>query len=98
MGTLPGRGRIEALLVMAAVLVVAAMVAVAVWVIPLTTSGVGAEDVPKAGAGSAIVHDDAGNVNPGAVSAVVHDDAGNMPATGGASAVIHDDAGNLKPR
>jgi hypothetical protein len=97
-GTLPGRGRLNALLAIAAVLVVAAMVAVAVWVVPLATSGVGAEDVPKAGAGSAIVHDDAGNVNPGAVPALVHDDAGNMPTTSVGSAVIHDDAGTLKAR
>ena len=64
-GTLPGRGRMEVLLTMAAILVVAAMVAVAVWVVPLATSGVGAEDaIPKAGSGSAVVHDDAGNLNP----------------------------------
>ena len=43
-GTLPGRGRLEVLLTIAAVLAVAAMVAVAVWVVPLATSGVGAED------------------------------------------------------
>ena len=110
-GTLPGRGRMEVLLTMAAILVVAAMVAVAVWVVPLATSGVGAEDaIPKAGSGSAVVHDDAGNVGslsiplphgkvvPGAPSAAIHDDAGNMPATGAGSAVIHDDAGNLTPR
>jgi hypothetical protein len=109
---LPGRGQTEALLALAAILVVAAMVAVAVWVVPIATSGVGAEDVaPKAATGSAVVHDDAGNVGSlsyplphgkvvsGAPSAVVHDDAGNMPTTTGAgSAVIHDDAGNLMPR
>ena len=82
-GTLPGRGRTEALLAIATILAVAAMVAVAVWVVPLATSGVGAEDaIPKAGSGSA----------------VVHDDAGSMPTTGAVSAVIHDDAGNLMPR
>jgi hypothetical protein len=81
---LPGRGRIEALLAIVAILAVAAMVAVAVWVLSIATSGVGAEDVtPKAATGSAIVHDD----------------AGNMPTTTGVgSAVIHDDAGTLKPR
>jgi hypothetical protein len=73
----------ESLLVMAAVLAVAAGLALMAWVVPLATSGAGAEDVtPKAATGSA----------------VVHDDAGNMPATGAGSAVIHDDAGNLNPR
>jgi len=64
-----------------AIVVIAAVVALVVWVEPLGTSGVGAEDVvPKAGAGSAIVHDDAGNVLPdaGVVPAVVLDDAGNV--------------------
>ena len=107
---MPGRGRMEVLLTMAAILAVAAMVAV--WVVPLATSGVGAEDaVPTAGAGSAVVHDDAGDVGnlsyplphgkvvSGAVPAIVHDDAGNVSTTtGAASAVIHDDAGILTPR
>ena len=107
-----GRGRLEALLAIAAILAVAAMVAVAVWVVPLATSGVGAEDaVPTAGAGSAVVHDDTGDVGnfsyplphgkvvSGAVPAIVHDDAGNMPTTSGAgSAVVHDDASTLMPR
>jgi hypothetical protein len=97
-GTWPGRGRLEALLLIAAVLAVAAVLALTVWVVPLTTSAVGAEDaVQKAGAGTAVVHDDAGNVNPGAIPAIVHDDAGNMPA-GAGSAVIHDDAGTLRLR
>ena len=62
-GTLPGRGRMEVLLTMAAALAVA--LALMVWVVPLATSGVGAEDaVQKAGTGSAVVHDDAGNLNP----------------------------------
>ena len=34
--------------------------------------------------------------NAGAGSAIVHDDAGNMPATGAGAAVIHDDAGNVR--
>jgi cytosine/uracil/thiamine/allantoin permease len=64
-GTIPGRRRLNALLTIAAVLVVAAVLALAVWVVPLATSGVGTEeDVPKAGAGSALILDDAGNVNP----------------------------------
>jgi hypothetical protein len=51
----------EVLLTMAAVLAVTAALALMVWVVPLATSGVGAEDaVQKAGSGSAVVHDDAG--------------------------------------
>jgi hypothetical protein len=88
-GTIPGRGRQNALLTIAAVLVFAAALALAMWVVPIATSGVCAEDaVQKAGAGSAVVHDDAGNMptdagldalRDGAGSAVIHDDAGNMP-------------------
>jgi hypothetical protein len=45
--------------------VVAAVLALAVWAVPLATSGVGtSSSVPKAGAGSALIHDDAGNVDP----------------------------------
>jgi hypothetical protein len=63
--------------------VIGAMVALLVWVAPLARSGVGAQDAnPHAGAG--------------AVSAVVHDDAGNMlPKAGAGSAALHDDAGNV---
>ena len=35
-------------------------------------------------------------LNAGAGSAIVHDDAGNMPATGAGAAVSHDDAGNVR--
>jgi hypothetical protein len=78
-GTIPGRRRLNALLAAAAVLVVAAMVALVVWVVPLPTSEVGTEDAfPRAGAGPAVVHDDAGNMPNSAVSAVIHDDAGNL--------------------
>ncbi len=77
--TIPGRRRLNALLAAAAVLVVAAMVALVVWVGPLPTSEVGTEDaILKVGAGSAIVHDDAGNMTPSAGSAIIHDDAGNF--------------------
>jgi hypothetical protein len=74
---IPRRGRLGVLL---AIVVIAAMVALVVWTSPFATSGgVGAEDaIPKAGAGSAIVQDDAGNMPAGAGSAVVHDDAGYM--------------------
>jgi len=54
------------------------------------------ETVPAAGAGTAVVHDDAGSVNRGLASgyAPVHDDAGNVhPVTG--TAIVHDDAGNV---
>ena len=62
-GTIPRRGRPNAVMAIAAVLVVAAALALAVWVVPLATSEIGAEDaLPKAGADSAVVHDDAGNV------------------------------------
>jgi hypothetical protein len=84
----------EVLLTMAAILVVAAMVAVAVWVVPLATSGVGAEDaIPKAGSGSAVVHDDAGNV--GSLSYPLPH---GKVVSGAVPAVVHDDAGNLNPR
>jgi hypothetical protein len=64
-----------------------------VWVVPLATNGVAAEEVPEAGIGLAVVHDDAGNV-------------GNLPyplphgkvVSGTGSAVIHDGAGNLTLR
>jgi ammonia channel protein AmtB len=52
--TIPRRRRLNVLL---AIVVIAAMVALVVWAAPLMMSGVGAED-----AGSAVVHDDAGNV------------------------------------
>jgi hypothetical protein len=77
--TTPRRGRLGVLL---AIVVIAAMVALVVWTAPFATNGgAGAEDaIPKAGAGSAIVHDDAGNMHPSAGSAVLHDDAGNVHA------------------
>jgi hypothetical protein len=96
---IPRRGRrLEALLALAAILVIAAAMALVVWVFPLASSGVGAQDAdPRAGAaaGAAVVHDDAGNMPSVAGSGVVHDDAGNMPPAAGA-AVMHDDAGNVR--
>ena len=48
-----------------AIVVIAAVVALLMWVAPLATSGVGAEDAnPNAGAVPAAIHDDAGNMNP----------------------------------
>lgn len=97
--TIPRRRRLNVLLAIAAVVVIATVVALVVWAAPLATSGVGTEDAnPKAGAVSAVIHDDAGNLLPeaGAVSAVVHDDAGNvLPDAGASFTVVHDDAGNV---
>ena len=74
--TIPRRRRLNALL---AILVVAAVVALVVWTAPLVTSGAATEEAnPSAGASSAVVHDDAGNVSGNAGSAVVHDDAGSV--------------------
>ena len=62
--TIPGRLRLKVLLAILAIVVIAAMVALLVWAAPFASSGVGAEDAkPNAGAGSAIIHDDAGHVN-----------------------------------
>ena len=62
-GTILRRRRLEVLVAIAAIVVIAAVVALMVWVVPLATSGVGAEDaISKASAGSAIIHDDAGNL------------------------------------
>lgn len=73
-------GRLEALLAVAAVLVIVAAMAVMTWGMGApATSGVGTQDANlKAGAGSALVHDDAGNMPLGTGSALVHDDAGNV--------------------
>ena len=99
--TIPRRRRLNVVLAILAVVVIAAMVALLIWAAPLATSGVGAEDaIPKAGAGSAVLHDDAGNLPtdaewaagprglfyPGKV-APLHAGAGSAP--------IHDDAGNV---
>ena len=97
-GPIPRRRRLNVLLAIVAVVLIAAMVVLMVWAAPLATSGVRAQDA-NPNAGSAVIHDDAGNMFPeaGTGSAVVHDDAGNMiPEVGGAgSAVVHDDAGNV---
>jgi hypothetical protein len=54
-------------------------VALLVWAAPFASSEFGAEDANPS-AGSAVLHDDAGNVhrNADAGSAVLHDDAGNV--------------------
>ena len=63
--TRPRRRRLNVLLAMVAIVVIAAMVALLVGVAPLARSGVGAQDAnPKAGAGSAVIHDDPWNLPP----------------------------------
>jgi type II secretory pathway component PulM len=88
-GAVPGasiphpRRRRNVLLAIAAIVVIAAVGVLVVWVPPFATDrGVTEDALHKAGAGSAVVHDDAGNV----------------PTTGAGSAVIHDEAGDLNPR
>ena len=100
--TIPRRGRrrlLEALLAIVATLVIVAVMALMTrGVLSPATGGVGAQDANlKAGAGSAVVHDDAGNMPPATGSVLVHDDAGNMPI-GAGTAIAHDDAGNVNPR
>jgi hypothetical protein len=77
-GTILRRGRrLEVLLAIAAIVVIVALTALLVREVSPATGG--AKDINlKAGAGTAIVHDDAGNMPPDAGAAVVHDDAGNM--------------------
>ena len=58
-GTIHRRKRLNVLLTIVAVVVIAAMVALLVWAAPLATNGV---EVQDAGAGSAVIHDDAGIV------------------------------------
>ncbi len=61
-----GGGRLGGLLAVAAVLVIVAVMAAMTWGMGApATGGVGAEDADlRAGAGSVVVHDDAGNVKP----------------------------------
>ena len=99
--TIPRRSRPSALLAGAAVLAIAALAALMFWVGPLGSGGVETrEAVPAAGAGTAVVHDDAGSVHTGLAPgyAAVHDDAGNVP-TGLVSgyAPIRHDAGKAHP-
>ena len=70
-------GRLVVALAIAAILVIVAVTALLVWAGPLTMIGAEA-------------------ANPSAGSAVVHDDAGNMPLTGAGAAVVHDDAGDIR--
>ena len=76
-GTIPRRRRLNVVLATVAVVVIAAMVALLVWAGAPARSGVGAEGAnPKAGAGTAVIHDDPWNLPPNAGSAPIHDDAG----------------------
>ncbi len=62
--TIPRRRRPNVLLAIVAIVVITAMVALLVWAGAPARSGVEAEDAKSnAGAGSAIIHDDAGYVN-----------------------------------
>ena len=61
--TIPRRKRLNVVVAIVAVVVIAVMVALLVWAAPLATSGVGAQDANLNNAGSAVIHDDAGNVN-----------------------------------
>ena len=99
--TMPRRGgRLEVLVAIAAIVVIAAVVALMVWVVPLATSGVGAEDAISKGQGAV--------KNTGIMHASMVKDMGQMRGTdpgkveplnaGAGSAVVHDDAGNVKPR
>ncbi|HET7270457.1 MAG TPA: hypothetical protein VFI90_05155 [Rubrobacter sp.] len=94
-GTIPRRRRLEVLLAIATIVVIVALTALLVRGVPPATGGAVDANL-KAGAGTAVVHDDAGNMPPAAGTAVVHDDAGNM-APGAGSAIVHDDAGAMKP-
>ena len=91
--TIPRHSRPKALLAGVAVLAIAALM---VWVGPLGLGGTETKDVvPAAGAGTAVIHDDAGSVHTGLAPgyAAVHDDAGNVHPVAG-TAIVHYDAGN----
>ena len=93
--TIPRRGRTGALLAGLAFLAIAALVALMLWVGPFGSGGAETQDAIPA-QGTAVIHDDAGAVNPGLAPgyAAVHDDAGAVHPTTG-TATIHDDAGNV---
>ncbi len=77
--TRPQHSRLHLLV---AIVVIAAMVALLVQAAPLVTNGVGAEDAnPNAGAGSAVIHDDAWNMPRNADPAVVYGDGSNLHAS-----------------
>ena len=99
--TIPPRGRLSALLAVVAVLAIAVFMALVVWAGPFGTGGVETrEAVPAAGAGTVVIHDDAGSVNRGLTlgHAPGHDDAGKV-GTGLApkSAPVNYDVGIERP-
>ncbi len=98
--TIPRRGRrlVEALLAIAAIVVIVAVMALMTrGVVTPATGGAQDASLKVVSVGSAIIHDDAGNMPAsGAGAAVIHDDAGNMPSTGTGAAIVHDDAGNVR--
>jgi hypothetical protein len=88
-------GRLEALLAVAAILVIVATMALMTRGVLAPATG-GAQDVHlKAGAGTAVVHDDAGNMPISAGSSVVHDDAGNVKPVRVRLAWRHTDRGPI---
>ena len=99
--TIPPRSRLNVPLAVVAVLAIAAFMALVVWAGPIGFGGVETKDAgPAVGAGTAIVHDDAGSMHGGLTPgyAAVHDDAGNMGAgLVPGYAQVHDDAGNVHP-
>ena len=63
-GTVPRRRRRNALVAIAAIVVIAAVVALAAWLVPFATSGVGAVDaIPKAETPWVTLFDDEGNAH-----------------------------------
>ena len=98
--SMPRRGgRLEVLVAIAAIVVIAAVVALMVWVVPLATSGVGAEDAISKGQGAV--------KDTGIMHASMVKDMGQMRGTdprkvaplnaGAGSDVIHHDAGSVNP-
>ena len=90
-----GGGRLGGLLAVAAVLVVVAVMAAMTWGMGApATGGVGAEGA-NLGAGSAVVHDDAGNMPPELYYPLPHGKVAN-PDAGAGSGIVHDDASNVR--
>ena len=97
--TMPRRGgRLEVLVAIAAIVMIAAVVALMVWVVPLATSGVGAEDAISKSQGAV--------KNTGIMHVSMVKDMGQMRGTdpgkvaplnaGAGSTIVHDDAGNIR--
>jgi hypothetical protein len=62
--TIPGRGgRLDVLLAIAAIVMLVAVMALLVWAVPLAMSGAQTANPSMGYAGSAVIHDDAGNVH-----------------------------------